>query len=123
MMDFDATSLYPNAMWDETSVYPKIETRFVFKLYMNNIYVEAFNIQTFNQDGNESAILGIKYNNPPDPIFQHLPIKEQVKIIEVNRMRIGYTIDILTNVGIQEIVQIDGKVIEIYESVIYRENF
>ena len=25
MMDFDATSLYPSAMWDEKSVYPKIE--------------------------------------------------------------------------------------------------
>ena len=24
MMDFDATSLYPSAMWDENSVYPKI---------------------------------------------------------------------------------------------------
>ena len=23
-MDFDATSLYPSAMWDEKSVYPKI---------------------------------------------------------------------------------------------------
>ena len=22
-MDFDATSLYPSAMWDEKSVYPK----------------------------------------------------------------------------------------------------
>ena len=43
MMDFDATSLYPSAMWDQNSVYPKIETRFAFKPHMNNVYVEAFN--------------------------------------------------------------------------------
>ena len=26
MMDFDATPLYPRAMWDQNSVFPKIET-------------------------------------------------------------------------------------------------
>ena len=62
MMDFDATFLYPSAMWDENSVYPKIESGFAFKPHMNNnVYVEAFNNQTFNQDGVESAILKIKY--------------------------------------------------------------
>ena len=29
-MDYEATSLYPSAMWDENSVYPKIETGFSF---------------------------------------------------------------------------------------------
>ena len=38
-------------------------------------------------------------------------------------MRNGYIIDTLTSVDIQEIVKIGGKVIEIYEGVIYRENF
>ena len=38
-------------------------------------------------------------------------------------MRKGYIIDTLTSVDIQEIVEIGGKVIEIYEGVIYRENF
>ena len=78
MMDFDATSLYP-AMWDEKSIYPKKETGFAFKPHMNDSYVEAFNNQTFNQDGNERTFLKIKYYNPPDLIFQHLPIKEKVK--------------------------------------------
>ena len=122
-MDFDATSLYPSAMWDEKSVYPKIETGFVFKPDMNNVYVEAFNNQSFNEDGDESAILTLKYYNPPDLIFQHLPIKEKVKNLEVNRMRNGYIIDTLTSVDIQELVKIGGKVIEIYQGVIYRENF
>ena len=121
--DFDATSLYPSAMSDENSVYPKKETGFVFKPDMNDVYVKAFNNQTFNQDGDESAILTIKYYNPPDLIFQHLPIKEKVKKLEVNRMRNGYNIDTLTSVDIQEIVKTGGKVIEIYQGVLYRQNF
>ena len=42
-IDFDATSLYPSAMWDIDSVYPKIETGIAFKPHMNFIYVEVFN--------------------------------------------------------------------------------
>ena len=122
-MDYDATSLYPSAMWDENSVYPKIETGFAFKPHMNDVYVKAFNNQSFNEDGDESAILTIKYYNPPDLIFQHLPLKEKVKKIEVNRMRNGYIVDTLTSVDICEIVKNCGKVNEIYEGVIYGENF
>ena len=36
-------------------------------------------------------------------------------------MRNGYNLDILTSIDIQEIVKIGGKVIEIYEGVIYRK--
>ena len=57
MMDFHATSLYPFAVYDERSVYPKIETGCAFKPHMNNVYAKAFNDQTFNQNVNESAIL------------------------------------------------------------------
>ena len=106
MIDFDATSLYPSAIWDQNSVYPKIETGFAFKPHMNNVYVEAFNNQTFNQDGDESAILRIKYYNPRNLIFQHLPVKEKVENVEVNRMRNGYIIDTLTSVDNCEIVKI-----------------
>ena len=49
MMDFDATSFYQSAMWDEKSVYPKRETRFVFKPHMKNVYVEAFNIKNLTE--------------------------------------------------------------------------
>ena len=90
---------------------------------MNDVYVEAFNIQTFNHDGDESAISRIKFYNPPNLIFEHLPVKEKTKKIEVNRMRNGYIIDTLTSVDICEIVEIGGKVIKTYEGVIYRENF
>ena len=90
---------------------------------MNHVYVEAFNNQSFNEGGDESAILTIRYYNPPNLIFHHLPVKEKVKKTEVNRMRNGYITDTLTSVDIQEIVEIGGKVIEFYEGVIYRENF
>ena len=122
-MDFDETSFYPSAMWDENSVYPKIETGFAFKPHMNHVYVGAFNTQTFNQDGDESAILRLKYYNPPNLIIQHLPVKEKVKKVEVNRISKGYVIDTLTSLDIQEIVKIGGEVVEIYEGVFYRENF
>ena len=87
---------------------------------MNDGLVEKFNNQTFTQG---SAISKIKYYNPRDLIVQHLPIKKKEKKTEINRMRNGYIVDYLTSVDIQEIVKIGGKVIEIYEGVIYRENF
>ena len=121
-MDFDASSLYPSAMWDENSVYPKVETGLAFKPHMNNVYVEAFNKQVFNKDGDESAILRIKHYNAPN-IFQHLPVEGKDKKREVTRMRNGYSIDTLTNVDIFETIKVGGTVFEVYEGVIYRENF
>ena len=38
-------------------------------------------------------------------------------------MRNGYIIDRLTSFDICETVKMDGKLIEIYEGVIYRDNF
>ena len=120
LWDFDAVSLYPSAMWDEKSIYPRIETGYAYTRDMNDELVEKFNTQNFNQG---SAILKIKYYNPKDLIVQHIPIKEIERKIEINRMRNGYIIDTLTSVDIQEIVKMGGKVIQIYEGVLYRENF
>ena len=120
LWDFDAVSLYPSAMWDENSIYPRIETGYAYTRDMNDELVEKLNTGIFNQG---SDILKIKYYNPKNIIVQHLPVKEKEKKIEINRMRNGYIIDHPTSVYIQEIVKIGGKVIEIYEGVIYRENF
>ena len=38
-------------------------------------------------------------------------------------MRNGYILDTLTSVDVCEVIEIGGKVIDIYEGVIYRENF
>ena len=84
MKVFIATFLYPSTMWAENSVYPKIETGFVFKPHMIENCVDAFNNQTFNQDGSESGILRTKYYNTYDLIFQCLPNEEKGKKIEVN---------------------------------------
>ena len=99
--------------WHEILVYPTIETGFAFKPLLHKIFVNAFNNQTFSQDCIGPARLGIIYYNPLDPIFQHLPVKERVKNIDVNRTRNGYIIDTLTSVDVQEKVEVGGKVIQI----------
>ena len=107
-------------MWDEKSLHPRFQTGYISTKDMKDELVEKFNTGNFSEG---SAILKIKYYNPRDLIVQHLSIKEKEKKIEINRMRNGYIIDHLTSVDIKEIVKIGGKVIEIYEGVIYRENF
>ena len=120
MWDFDCVSLYPSAMWDENSIYPKIETGYTFEKHMNDELVEKFNNQSITQ---ASAILKIKYYNPKNLIVQHIPVEGKEKKIENILLRNGYITQVLTSVDIQEIVKIGGRVIEIYEGVIYRENF
>ena len=120
LMNFDATSLYPSAMWDDESIYPRIETGYPFTPDMNDEIVQKFNTQTFTQG---SAILKVLYYNPKDLIFQHIPIKEVIEKQELNRMRNGYILDTLTSVDIQEIIKIGGRLIKVYEGVIYKENF
>ena len=76
LWDFNCVSLYPSAMWDENSIYPKIESGYAFTKDMNNDLVEKFINQIFTQG---SAILKIKYYNPKNLIVQHLPVKEKEK--------------------------------------------
>ena len=120
LWDFDAVSLYPSAMWDPKSIYPKSEKGYAYEKHMNDELVEKIKIQTFTQG---SAILRIIYYNPKNLIDQHLPVKEKEKKIEINRMRNGNITQVLTSVDIQETVKIGSKVIELYEGVIYRENY
>ena len=84
---------------------PKIETGYSFIIDKKNDLVEKFNSDNFNQRG---AILKVNYYNPRDIIFQHLPVKERVNKIEVNRMRNGNIIDTLKSVDIKEIIRIGG---------------
>ena len=103
LWDFDAVSLYPSAMWDENSIYPRIETGYDYTRDMNNELVEKFNTGNFNQG---SAILEVKYCNQRNLFVQQIPVKEKEKKIEIYRMRNGYIIHTLTSVDIQEIVKI-----------------
>ena len=101
LWDFDAVSLYPSAMSDENSIYPKTETGYACSPNMKDELVEKFKNQTFSQG---SAILKIKYYNPKNLIVQHLPVKRKVKNSEIYRQRTGYIVDVLTSADIQEIV-------------------
>ena len=49
LWDFDAVSSYPSAMWDEKSIYPRIETGYAYTEKKNDELVETSNNQTFNQ--------------------------------------------------------------------------
>ena len=50
LWDFDAVSLYPSAMWDEKSIYPRKETGYPYTRDMNDELVEKFNTGIFNQE-------------------------------------------------------------------------
>ena len=57
LQDFDGVSLYPSAMSDPESVYPRIESGYAYNPNMNDDLVKKFNIQIFIQG---SAIPKIK---------------------------------------------------------------
>ena len=71
---------------------------------------------------NRSAFLTVKYHNPENLVFQHLPIKEKIenpckniRLEEISRMGNGIIIDTLTSVDILEIVNCGGVILEVFE--------
>ena len=106
-------------MSDEKSIYPRIETGYVFTKDMNIELVEKINTQTFTQG---SAILKIRFYNPKKLIILHLSVKDKVKKSQNNRMRNGFIVDVLTSVDTKDIVKKGGNAIEIYEGVIHCES-
>ena len=71
---------------------------------------------------NRSAFLTVKYHNPENLVFQHLPIKEKTenpyknnRLEEINRMRNGIIIDTLTSIDIVEIIKYGSIILEVYE--------
>ena len=121
LVSYDFNSLYPSAQIYIDSTWPKIETAYPFKKHMNDAICYLFNSGKWNQL-NRSAFLTVKYHNPENLIFQHLPIKEKIKnpyknnrFEKINRMRNGIIIDTLTSVDIVEIVKCGGIILEIFE--------
>ena len=78
--DFDCVSLYPSAMSDKKSFYPKIETGYAFARDMNNEVVENFDNETFTKG---SAILKNNYYNPKSVIVQHFLLKNKKRKLEL----------------------------------------
>ena len=114
LVSYNFNSSYLRAQIDKNSTWHKIETAYPFKKYMNDAICTLFNSGRWNEL-NRSASLTIKYHNPEDLVFQHLPIKEKVKnpnknnrSEEINRMRNGIIVDTLTSVDIVEIVKCGG---------------
>ena len=60
LWSYDANALYPSAMSDPESIYPRIETGYAYTPDINGELVEKFINQTFTQG---SAIIEIKYYN------------------------------------------------------------
>ncbi len=101
LIAFDATSLYPSAMWDENSEFPDISSGRAFKNSEEKEILELFNTQKFRP---RTGFFKVKYHNPRDNFLQHLPIKETIRKpkhagtykmrgYKVNRFRNGYTED------------------------------
>ena len=121
LVSYDFNSLYPSAQIDKNSTWPKIETAYPFKKYMSDAICILFSSGKWNEL-NRSAFLTVKYHNPENMIFQHLPIKEKIenpyknnRLEEINRMRNGIIIDTLTSVDIVEIVEYGGEILDVYE--------
>ena len=121
LVSYDFNSLYPSAQIDKNSTWRKIETAYPFKKHMNESFCTLFNSGRWNEL-NRSAFLTVKYHNPENLIFQHLPVKEKFKnpyknnrLEEINRMRNGIIIDTLTSVDIVEIVKYGGVILEVFE--------
>ena len=121
LVSYDFNSLYPSGQIDKNSTWPKIETAYPLKKHMNDAVCYLFNSGKWNQL-NKPAFITIKYHNPENLIFQHLPIKEKIKnpyknngFEENNRMRNGIIIDTLTSVDIVEIVKCGGVFLEVFE--------
>ena len=64
LWDVDAASLYPSAMRDENTIYPRIETGCAFTKDMNDEIVKIFNQSNFTQGSAICAILKIKFFTP-----------------------------------------------------------
>ena len=91
---------------------------------MSDAACTLFNSGRWNEL-NRSAFLTVKYHNPENLIFQHLPIKEKVnnpyknnRLEEFNRMRNGKILDTLTSVDIIEIAKCGGVILEIYQKIL-----
>ena len=124
-MVFDGKILYPSAMVDSGSFYPRIETGYLSTTDREKDLIQQFNNRTFAQFRDPaSAILGVRQYNPKNFIFQKLPVKEYFildgkRYKDKIRISNGYKTQLITNVDIDEIVEMGGKACNIYEGILY----
>ena len=90
-------------MIDEKSIHPRIEASYAFTPDMINDLVKKFSGGNFTQG---SAVSKIRFFNPKNLIVQHLPVKERVNKCELNRMRNGCIVEVLTSVDVRETIKL-----------------
>ena len=120
LMAFDATSLYPSAMFDENSEFPKAESARPITEEEKTDFVSLFNNQQFRP---KTGIFGVYYEYPNNLFFQPVPAKDKINKIDLIRFRNGEIFDTLNSVDIQEIVRCGGKILKIYDGIVYEENY
>ena len=88
---------------------------------MSDAVCSLFNSGKWNEM-KRCAFLTVKYHNPENLVFQHLPVEEKVenpyknnRLGEINRMRNGIIKDTLKSVDIVEIVKSGVVILEVYE--------
>ena len=112
----------PSVQIDINITWPKTETAYPFKKYLSDAVCSLFNTGKWNEL-NRCAYLTVKYHNPENLVFHHLPIKKKIenpyknnRLEEINRMRNGVMLDTLTS-DIVEIVKYGGFILEVFEDV------
>ena len=93
LVSYDFNSLYPSAQICINSAWAKIETAYPLKKDTKESICSLFNSGKWIEL-NRSALLTVKYHNPGNLVFQHLPVKEKNKNLykkyrleEINKMR------------------------------------
>ena len=113
-------SLNLSAHSDENSTWPAIETSYPFEIYLNDAVCEIFNSGRWDEL-KRTVFLTVKYHNPKNLIFQHIPIREKVKysyknrLQEMNHCRNGVIFDTLISQDIIQVVICGGVLLEVYE--------
>ena len=78
LVSYDFNILYLSGQIDLKSIWPNIKSASPFKKYISNAVCSLFNSGRWNEL-KKSAFLTVKYHNPENSVFQHLPVKENLK--------------------------------------------
>ena len=93
LMAFDGKSLYPSAMVDDESYYPRIETRYLFT--PDKEFLQQLNNRTSTQFKDQaSVILRVRYYNPKNLCFNIYLLGKMLFYMERDiKMLIDYEMD------------------------------
>ena len=120
LVSYDFNGLYPSAQIDINSTLPKKETTYPFKKYMSDAICNLFNSGNWTELS-ISAFLTVKYDNPENIVFQHLPVKKWLthsktkRLEDTKSMRNWLIIHTLTSAVIVDLGKCGGVTLEVLE--------